>query len=438
MKPIFYLPVLVQVIMISLASFAQERFDVFPTRTETDIPYRIPAIAALPDGTVICVADYRYSRNDVGIIKDGRIDLHVRVSRDNGCSWGEIAALVKGKGAESSDFMNVAFGDPCIVADRNSGRVLVMSCAGNVSFPKGERDLHQCIVRFYSDDGGLTWSAPEDVSGHIYEQFDSAPYGPVKAMFVASGKILQSRYVKVKDYYRLYCAVLLNAEDNRKMNHVLYSDDFGQTWVVLGGVETTPIPEGADEAKVEELPGGAILISSRTEAEGRLFNVFRFTNKRRAVGAWGDMAHSASHNGGIVTEKNACNGELLLVPVVRREDGKKMNLLLQSAPIGPHRTNVGIYYKALESSLDYASPEHIAENWDGVFRVTELGSAYSTMALQSDGMLGFLMEEQTHCTTAGGGYTIVYDKFSVEEITGGKYRAAMKRKAGAVTASAAL
>ena len=48
------------------------------------------------------------------------------------------------------------------------------------------------------------------------------------------------------------------------------------------------------------------------------------------------------------------------------------------------------------------------------------------------------MEEQTHCTTAGGGYTIVYDKVSVEDITGGKYRAAMKRKAGAVTASAAL
>ena len=99
MKHKFYLPVLVQVIMISQTSLAQERFDVFPTRTETDIPYRIPAIAALPDGTVICVADYRYSRNDVGIIKDGRIDLHVRVSRDNGCSWGEIAALVKGKSA---------------------------------------------------------------------------------------------------------------------------------------------------------------------------------------------------------------------------------------------------------------------------------------------------------------------------------------------------
>ena len=44
------------------------------------------------------------------------------------------------------------------------------------------------------------------------------------------------------------------------------------------------------------------------------------------------------------------------------------------------------------------------------------------MALQSDGALGFLMEEQTYCTTSGGGYTIVYDRFTIEEVTDGQYR----------------
>ena len=144
-------------------------------------------------------------------------------------------------------------------------------------------------------------------------------------------------------------------------------------------------------------------------------------NRKKATGRWGEVVHSSSHNNGVVTQKNACNGGLLVVPVVRTGDGRNMKLLLQSAPIGPGRTNVGIYYKGLESYDDYSSPRRIAENWEGVFKVTDKPSAYSTMALQSDGSLGFLFEEQTHCTDKGGGYTIVYDNLSVEEITDGHY-----------------
>ena len=418
MKTLFLSALAFAVLSMQLAR-SQGRFEVFPTKSEKDIPYRIPAIAALPDGTVICVADYRHSRNDIGIREDGRVDLHVRTSPDNGCSWGEIRTLIPGKGSESDDFMNVAFGDPCIVADRRSGRVLVMSCAGNVSFPKGKRDLHQCIVRFDSDDGGQTWDGPVDVAESIYEQFDKE--SPVEAMFVASGKILQSRYVRKGQYSRLYCAVMAKGKDDSNRNYVLYSDDFGKSWDVLGGVRTAPIPQNADEAKVEELPGGAVLISSRTEGGGRIFNIYRFDNKRKATGRWGSPVYSSAYNNGIVTKNNACNGGLMLVPAVCAEDGRKVDLLLQSAPLGPGRTNVGIYYKVLDSRDDYSSAERIAGDWDGVYRVTDKPSAYSTMALQSDGSVGFLFEEQTYCTDKGGGYTIVYDNLSVEEITDGHY-----------------
>ena len=419
MKTLFLSALAFAVLSMQLAR-SQGRFEVFPTKSEKDIPYRIPAIAALPDGTIICVADYRHSRNDIGIREDGRVDLHVRTSPDNGCSWGEIRTLIPGKGSESDDFMNVAFGDPCIVADRRSGRVLVMSCAGNVSFPKGKRDLHQCIVRFYSDDGGQTWDGPVDVAESIYEQFDKE--SPVEAMFVASGKILQSRYVRKGQYSRLYCAVMAKGKDGSNRNYVLYSDDFGKSWDVVGGVRTAPIPQKADEAKVEELPGGAVLISSRTESGGRIFNIYMFDNKRKATGRWGSPVYSSAYNNGIVTKNNACNGGLMLVPAVCAEDGRKVDLLLQSAPLGPGRTNVGIYYKVLESRDDYSSAERIAGDWDGVYRVTDKPSAYSTMALQSDGSVGFLFEEQTYCTDKGGGYTIVYDNLSVEEITSGRYR----------------
>ena len=205
------------------------------------------------------------------------------------------------------------------------------------------------------------------------------------------------------------------------MNFVLYSDNFGKSWKVLGGVDNPPIEKDADEAKVEELPDGSILISSRTDRNGRNFNIFRFTNARRAEGRWGKMAHSGIENGGAHSERNACNGELMSVPVTRTSDGKRMHLLLQSLPLGPGRRNVGIYYKALDNDDIWSSPEKLAADWDGPFRVTELGSAYSTMVLQPDSSIGFLYEESTHFKSWIA-YTIVYKKLSVEEITGGRYR----------------
>lgn len=410
---------------ISLAipqvSLGQDRHEIFTTLSDMDVPYRIPAIAALQDGSLICVADYRWSGADIGLVKDGRIDLMMRISRDNGQSWEHPFALIEGKGAQSSDFMNVAYGDPCIVADRESSKVLIMSCAGNMSFLDGTRGLHQGIARFYSKDGGRNWSKPDDISESIYRLFDKGRFGPARSMFIASGRIFQSRYIRKGRYYRLYCAVLQQIENGDRMNFVLYSDNFGQSWKVLGGVDNPPIEKGADEAKVEELPDGSILISSRTDSNGRNFNIFRFTNARRAEGSWGKMAHSGQENGGVHSERNACNGELMSVPVTRTSDGKRMHLLLQSLPLGPGRRNVGIYYKALDNDDIWSSPEKLAADWDGPFRVTELGSAYSTMVLQPDSSIGFLYEESTHFKSWIA-YTIVYKKLSVEEITGGRYR----------------
>ena len=410
---------------ISLAipqvSLGQDRHEIFTTLSDMDVPYRIPAIAALQDGSLICVADYRWSGADIGLVKDGRIDLMMRISRDNGKTWEDACPLIEGKGAQSSDFMNVAYGDPCIVADRESSKVLIMSCAGNMSFLDGTRGLHQGIARFYSNDGGRSWSRPEDISESIYRLFDKGRFGPAQSMFIASGRIFQSRYIRKGRYYRLYCAVLQQIENGDRMNFVLYSDNFGQSWKVLGGVDNPPIEKGADEAKVEELPDGSILISSRTDSNGRNFNIFRFTNARRAEGSWGKMAHSGIENGGVHSERNACNGELMSVPVTRTSDGKRMHLLLQSLPLGPGRRNVGIYYKALDNDDIWSSPEKLAADWDGPFRVTELGSAYSTMVLQPDASIGFLYEESTHFKSWIA-YTIVYKKLSVEEITGGRYR----------------
>lgn len=399
-----------------------ERCDIFALLTPDDIPYRIPALAVTKDGTLIAVADYRHSGTDIGVTNNGRIDLHYALSHDNGNTWSDVMTLINGQGANSPDFMNVGFGDPCIVADRESNRVLLLSCAGNVSFQNGTRRNHQNIARFYSEDGGKSWSKPEDIAESIYSQFDNSIYGPVRSMFVASGRIFQSRMVKVNDYYRLYCAILVRDKSATHMNYVLYSDDFGASWTILGDKDTPAVYRTADEPKVEELPDGSILISSRYNG-GRYYNLFVFTDAVSAVGNWQNAAFSGATNGGVEAKDNSTNGEVMLIPVVRNSDGNKMHILLQSLPLGPSRRSVGIYYKELADQMDYLSPADIARDWDGVKRITELPSAYSTMAWQADNRLGFLYEEETHCTSnyAYGGYTIVYDCLTVEELTDGEY-----------------
>ncbi len=398
-------------------------FDVFPTLTTSDIPYRIPAIATAKNGNIIAVADYRHSRADIGMATNGRIDLRARISKDNGETWGDIFDIIQGKGAAGIDASNndmyVGFGDPAIVADRESDKVLVISCSGNVSFPNGQRNNHQGIAHFYSEDNGETWSTPVDRAEHIYAQFDNTQHGPVRAMFVGSGKISQSQYIKVGDYYRIYCAVLVKNVNSTHVNFVLYSDNFGESWTVLGGGEVSPIPSGGDEPKAEELPDGSVIISSRTTG-GRIYNIFSYTDSKNAEGSWGAATYSNSSNSGTIAVSNSTNGEILFVPAKRTADDKKVYLALQSVPFGSGRANVGIYYKELETLADFVSPEAIAADWDGRHQSSYLSGAYSTMCLQQDNNIGFLYEEDTY-GTSGGGYTIVYKNYSIEYITDSAY-----------------
>ncbi|MCR5434224.1 MAG: glycoside hydrolase [Bacteroidaceae bacterium] len=392
--------------------------EVFTTPTVEAIPYRIPAITTLRDGSLLTIADYRHCRSDIGY---GRIDLHLRSSKDGGRTWGTILKPLEmqGDGDLTPGHQKAGYGDPCIVADRKSDRVLVISCSGGPLFARGSRSHHQGMARFWSNDGGQTWTEPEYLDEEmIYKPLDASQYGAIRGWFVASGRILQSRFVKAGKYYRLYCAgTSINARETA--NWVLYSDDFGATWSFLGGADASPIP-GGDEAKCEELPDGNLLLSSRAWG-GRRFNIFRFTNRKKAQGGWGTMAFSGVDNHGVLAKDNACNGELLAVRVREKESRKKTCLLLQSVPLGPGRANVGIYYKALPSPASYTTPEVIAADWSGPYQVTDLKSAYSTMTLLHDGTIGFFYEEETHCGVEGGGFTLVYRNLTIEDITGGKY-----------------
>lgn len=382
----------------------------------SEVPYRIPAIAETLGGDIIVVADYRYSKADIGMAKNGKLDLKYRIKDGKTGEWGEVKTLAQAFGEGDENF---AFGDPCIVADRESDLVLVTSCSGNVSFPKGTHENHQGWARFYSEDGGKTWSNYEEIGDQVFDILDKRADGEINAFFIGSGKITQSPSIKVSDYYRIYCSALVRVNDGKtKVNYVFYSDDFGKNWNLLGDVDDCPIPNGADEPKVEELPDGSVLVSSRISG-GRLFNIFRYEDAKEGRGKWGEMSVSDKNVNGIFASSNACNGEIVCLPVVRNSDGDSTHLLLQSVPMNEDgkRANVGINYKELKSEKDFDSPSSLAKDWDGKFEVTPLSSAYSTMVVKSNGDLAFLYEENE----SNGGYDIIYKNITIEELTDGKY-----------------
>ena len=96
MKNCFKLSALFLLLSFSLNLTADEYYkdgvrkkstDIFRTWLSEDVPYRIPAIAKTQSGNLVAVADYRFCRADIGY---GHIDLHCRISEDNGKTWGDV------------------------------------------------------------------------------------------------------------------------------------------------------------------------------------------------------------------------------------------------------------------------------------------------------------------------------------------------------------
>ena len=400
---------------------AEPQQELYVYDNNTPHPYRIPAIATAANGDIFAISDYRPCGNDIGY---GEVDVKCRISTDNGKTWGKEFFVANGMGDNNGgEVWKTGYGDAAIVADAEKNEVLVMLVCGktvcwNGNYIPDSKDSNPnrvARVRAKYNEGlkRWVWSDPVEVTEQIYRQFVDKNNNPtVQSLFIGSGRICQSRQIKVGDYYRLYCSVWTKNNGNR----VLYSDDFGENWYVLGKITDRPAPSG-DEPKCEELPDGSVVLSSRTT--GRYFNIYTYTDIESATGTWATAALSNANNNGVAAVGNSTNGEIMILPVVNNETQQKTFLALQSVPMGPGgRYNVGIFYKELtDYATDFATPADLAKDWDGHHQASFMGSAYSTLTLQSDNTIGFLYEESTR----GRDYTIIYKNYTIEHITGNRY-----------------
>ena len=384
---------------------------VFDTNLSRRHYYRIPAIVELRDGRLMAIADDRHN-SDADIGGNSGIDIVGRLSADSGRTWGETFMIANGV-IVSNGFAN-SHGDAAAVADRETGRLLIMCASGAQGFLTSTLQNPLQVGRYVSDDDGQTWSG-DDVTSDIYGIFSQSP--EVNALFFSSGRICQSRRIKQGSHYRIYSAIDAPWTVG---SLVLYSDDFGLSWHALGGPSARPTtaPFG-DEAKVEELPDGNVLLSCRskqTATSGRLFNIYDYK-----TGTWGEMAIGNDPESGTYSEACSCNGELLIVPAKRTSDGRQVHLALQSIPRGKGRQRVSVYYKALLDESDYDEPSDFSWGWH-CYQVTGNHSAYSTMITTASGAIAFFHEDcnDNNSTTA---YDLLFQVLTIETITGGSYTA---------------
>ena len=380
----------------------------FYSPDEKGIPYRIPAIVTTANGYVFAINDYRPCGNDIGF---GEVDLVMRHSVKGGSewdgrSWSMPIKIADGQGKEAKETWLTGFGDPAVVADRERNEILVMSVCGNrvcwygnygagtAENPENPNRMARLRIKFNEETGEWVASEPREVTYEIYPLFkDKNGKAHVGSMFIGAGRMAQSSMIKVGEYYRIYCAVwAVETGSYRHHNYALYSDDFGETWHLLGELgndfNDSPAPYG-NEPKCEELPDGSVLLSSR-KGHGRYFNVFHYTNFEKAEGYW-DGAVATDQAGDLKFGRNDTNGEPLRIG----------NILFQSVPTGERRSDVAIFYKELSNDPATYTPTELSKGWKKI-PVSDRGSAYSSMCILPDGNIGIYYEEEP------GGYSMVY------------------------------
>lgn len=230
--------------------------------------YRICALAALEDGTLLAAFDGRDSWNDV----PDPTGLYLRRSPDGGESWEAIEPL---RPADRQE--RVYSTDPSLLVDRETGSVHVLHTRardrGFFDALPGTDDADRRILSSAiatSRDAGRSWA------------FDSltaiAQPLPTRGAFATSGAGIQLRGGPHRGrLLQPYCAWHPRPdgqEGETVRSVVLLSDDHGATWR-----RGEPTGEDMDETTIVELSDSRILLSSRDHRKGG--------HRRRSISADG-------------------------------------------------------------------------------------------------------------------------------------------------------
>ena len=342
--------------------------------------FRIPALVTSNAGTLIAAYDIRYDNSSD---LQGDIDVGVKRSTDGGKTWSPIilamdmgitgyeSEVAAGTMTEKDAQLNNGIGDPCLLVDENTGRLFCFAVWAHGHYTDGDRRTLAWagtgyefantpqFMMVYSDDDGLTWSEPVNITRQI-KKYDwrMTFQGPGRGITMKDGTLvipIQHQEGNERNMHGLYP---LNSG-------IAYSTDHGLTWHAHTFAHAI-----TSEATVAEIEPGKLMLSMRDETDSHYRRVYTTTDLGRS---W--TAHST--NGKILDP--TCEASLLHVNAADNSLGQ--DLLIFSNPKNTARSKMTI-----QVSLDKGA------TWPYSILVDAGESQYSCLTMVDGSTVGILYE----------------------------------------------
>jgi len=311
--------------------------------------YRVPALVVSAQGTVLAFCEGRVQNHK----DEGDIDTVLKRSADGGKTWRPLQVL-------ANDGLN-----PCKNACPVvllSGRILVVYL-WNKSIPSESQRTTREVFVTHSDDDGLTWSQPRNITRSVYlPDWEWYGTGPCHAI-VKRGEPHKGRIVVPSRH---------NTKKTHTVAHLIYSDDGGETWQLGGSVPR----EQSSESSVAELSNGDLMLNCHNQNDKENHRVVAISKDGGATFSevWLETA---------LIEPRGCQGSLLFHSV--NAGTGKGNILFSNPNNGETRS---------DGTLKLSEDD--ARRWTKAFRYAKQPApyftGYSDIAAMPNGDVAILYE----------------------------------------------